>query len=145
MSGFIAPPSPLAAVLLSGNTADATEISGGNYDLVLNGGPIDSNRGASIVGAVSSGIGQRAQVIANAAHGATNGRVQILTDASTGDAGQFLSFDTNGCEWVSPLVRHAAGVPAGMPTTGELPFAVDTTASPGTLYFWDGAAWARLV
>jgi hypothetical protein len=42
-------------------------------------------------------------------------------------------------------IRNAAGVPAGAPTGTELPIAVDTTASPGTLYFWDGAAWAAIV
>ncbi len=42
-------------------------------------------------------------------------------------------------------VRTAAGVPAGAPTGTELPIAVDTTAAPGTLYAWDGAAWLPIV
>jgi len=43
----------------------------------------------------------------------------------------------------TPTIRHAAGVPTGAPTLGELPIALDTTASPGNWYFWDGAAWTR--
>lgn len=40
-------------------------------------------------------------------------------------------------------VRIAAGVPAGAPTTTELPIAVDTTAVTGGIYAWNGAAWVQ--
>jgi hypothetical protein len=52
--------------------------------------------------------------------------------------------DTSGLP-VLLTVRHSAGVPTGAPTGTELPYAVDTTASPGTAYFWDGAAWNATV
>ena len=45
---------------------------------------------------------------------------------------------------VAPEVRNAAGVPTAAPGAGELPFAADTTASPATLYFWNGSAWLAL-
>lgn len=45
---------------------------------------------------------------------------------------------------LSLTVRSAAGVPAGAPTTTELPLAYDSTAVTGGFYFWTGAAWTKV-
>jgi hypothetical protein len=45
----------------------------------------------------------------------------------------------------TPPIRSAAGVPSGAPTPTELPFALDTTAVTGGLYYWNGAAWVALL
>lgn len=44
----------------------------------------------------------------------------------------------------SQTIRQAAGVPAGAPAYPELPLAVDSTAVTGGLYYWTGAAWAKI-
>jgi hypothetical protein len=44
----------------------------------------------------------------------------------------------------TPPIRSAAGVPAGAPTPTEIPFAIDTTAVTGGLYYWSGSAWVKL-
>lgn len=45
---------------------------------------------------------------------------------------------------LSVTVRTGAGVPAGAPTTTELPLAYDTTAVTGGFYYWNGAAWVKV-
>jgi len=82
--------------------------------------------------------------------GATAGGVEItgLGDSS-GNAGDAMNLQTTAVVIQSVVagtrVRAAAGVPSGVPLAGELALAVDTTVSPGTLYFWDGSAWNAVV
>ena len=45
----------------------------------------------------------------------------------------------------TPPIRSAAGVPSGAPTPTEIPFAIDTTAVSGGLYYWSGSAWVALL
>ena len=135
----------LADALALGNGADGIEISGGSDSLSLLGGPIDSQRAVTLAGADASGTGWSAEIDIGGAIDTAHGRLRMITDGTAGTAGQVLASD--GAEyaiWTTPLVRNAAGVPAGAPGVGELPFAADTTASPATLYFWNGAAWLPL-
>ncbi len=45
----------------------------------------------------------------------------------------------------TPPIRSAAGVPSGAPSPTEIPFAIDTTAGTGGLYYWSGSAWIALL
>jgi hypothetical protein len=45
----------------------------------------------------------------------------------------------------TPPIRSAAGVPSGAPAATEIPFAIDTTAGTGGLYYWSGSAWVALL
>jgi hypothetical protein len=100
-----------------------------------------SGAAASRIG-VSAGGGVQASIILYADN---NGpaSISIYDGSSFGGAGQFFGNTTNGAGWFHPIVRIAAGVPAGAPTYAELPIAVDTTAVTGGIYAWNGAVWIK--
>jgi hypothetical protein len=55
------------------------------------------------------------------------------------------SFSVSAPIVYTPPIRSAAGVPSGAPTPTEIPFAIDTTAGTGGLYYWSGSAWVALL
>jgi len=75
---------------------------------------------------------------------AGGGRITGLGGFS-GNNGDAMNFYSVKSVLAGTRVRAAAGVPSGVPLAGELALAVDTTVSPGTLYFWDGSAWNAVV
>ena len=78
--------------------------------------------------------------------GATAGGVEITgLGGFSGNAGDAMNLQSVQSVLAGTRVRAAAGVPSGVPLAGELALAVDTTVSPGTLYFWDGSAWNAVV
>ena len=57
--------------------------------------------------------------------------------------GAAVTYTAGAFSTTTPTVRIAAGVPSGAPTGTELPIAVDSTASTGGIYVWDGASWTK--
>ena len=62
-----------------------------------------------------------------------------------GRAVRMTSFDVRIRCLDNPANPQRGGRTIGRPGAGELPIAADTTASPATLYFWDGGAWVVTV
>lgn len=108
------------------------------------GGSVSASAGDAGVG---GGVGAALTLVGGA--GAVDGVARLRTidpggANTTGAAGDFLWPDgVTGLVLGPPIVRAAAGVPAGAPIAGELPIAVDTTAVTGGVYFWTGAAWVQ--
>lgn len=93
---------------------------------------------------ISATAGAHTAGVTAEANDATGATLEVNTGDDVGAAGQFLASDgASNTLWTTPLVRHAAGVPTGAPGVAELPFAFDSTAVTGGLYFWDGAAWVQ--
>lgn len=110
------------------------------------------NATATATATAADGVATSGIVAVNGAHTTsviatsdeTGGALEIKIDGDVGAAGQFVGVGVEGTAlWQTPLVRHAAGVPTGAPGVAELPFAFDSTAVTGGLYFWDGAAWVK--
>ena len=124
--------------------------TGAGGDGKLDGGTAGRDGGHVIArGGTAGGFSGSAEISAYGgarvtARGNDTGTVEISTQGGGGTVGQVLTADgagSGGTIYKTLVIRNAAGVPSGAPTIGELPIAADTTASPATLYFWDGAAW----
>lgn len=97
---------------------------------------------AAVVQAVGdgSGIPQGGPLTSNLAAGTKKitglGAPSADTDADTKGA--------RNTAIAAASVRTAAGVPAGAPVAGEVPFAYNSTAVTGGFYYWNGAAWVKV-
>jgi hypothetical protein len=168
--GLPAAPTPTSPLAGAGGTGDATGgsvayndaagaaggsavIAGGHANTHSDrpGGSVTASPGTSFSGAVhiASGLGaSKIDVYGNDFSDEiviTAPKLVTIAAGVSGTAGQFLGSGPTAGDtvWLTPLVRHAAGVPSGAPTAGELPLAFDSTAVSGGMYFWDGSAWVK--
>ncbi len=127
----------LGTVLANNPLTNDLPIQGG-YDGAGNGGA-----NVAVLGPVGTVAGDVVIAAGDKTTLATDGRLKVHASASDGIAGQALVSNGAGFTvWGSLII--AAGVPAGAPN-GKLPFAIDTTAITGGLYYWNSAAWVKIV
>ena len=84
------------------------------------------------------------RVVANNSSG-TSRTVNLVYAGTDRPAYVDTTFGVSAPIVYTPPIRSAAGVPSGAPTATEIPFAIDTTAGTGGLYYWSGSAWVALL
>jgi len=84
------------------------------------------------------------RVVANNSSG-TSRTVSLVYAGTTHPAYVDTTFGVSAPIVFTPPIRSGAGVPSGAPTPTEIPFAIDTTAVTGGLYYWSGSGWVALL
>jgi hypothetical protein len=114
----------------------------------------DASDGASGFGGGQARIGGgdgdggtyfRSLVVAQGGTAVGHGYVYCYSGASFGEAGEALVSGPVGSDGIDASwggIRVAAEVPFAAPE-GYLPFAMDTTAVTGGMYYWNGSAWVK--
>jgi hypothetical protein len=145
------PSSPLVNGVNGGEVEWFAAAGGAGGDAELKGGDA-ARAGATIIAKGGDSSGFSGQVLLSSGTGGAaitldgnaTDEIEFVMQGSPGVAGQVITSLGAWSHWADipiPLPRIGAGVPSAAPVQGENGMAIDTSATTGGVYGWDGAAW----